>query len=72
MNPTLVRKVIYPAYRALKRDGVLRSGTEMRRIASLEPEEIQQYQLQKMQRLLAYATRHVPITAGSSRTLMSE
>jgi len=60
LNPTLVRKVIYPAYRALKRDGVLRSGTEMRRIASLEPEEIQQYQLQKMQRLLAYATRHVP------------
>jgi phenylacetate-CoA ligase len=60
VNPTLVRKVIYPTYRALKRDEVLRFGAEMRRVASLQPKEIQQYQWQKAQRLIAYAAKHVP------------
>jgi phenylacetate-CoA ligase len=60
MHPLIVRKVLYPAYRALKRDKVLSHLAEMRRVQYLTPDLIRQYQWDKLKRLLEYASRHVP------------
>ena len=60
MNPFLIRKVIYPAYRALKRDDVLRYLGEMRRVQYLEPEEIRAFQWAKLKALLEHAALNVP------------
>ena len=60
MHPTLVRKVLYPAYRALKRDHVLTYLADMRRVQVMEPEEIRKYQWDKLRKLLTYAARQVP------------
>jgi phenylacetate-CoA ligase len=60
MHPALVRKVLYPAYRALKRDKVLAYLEDMRRVQVLEPEEIRKYQWEKVRKILAYAAREVP------------
>lgn len=60
MHPTLVRRILYPAYRALKRDEVLAYLADMRRVQVMEPEEIRKYQWEKLAKLLAYACEHVP------------
>jgi phenylacetate-CoA ligase len=60
MHPALVRKVLYPAYRALRRDRVLAYLEEMRRIQIAPPEEIRRFRWEKLRTLLDYAGRHVP------------
>ena len=60
MNPFLIRKLIYPAYRALKRDNVLRYRDEMRRVQVFEPSEIREYQWRKLRPLLEHAATRVP------------
>jgi phenylacetate-CoA ligase len=60
MNRALVRKILYPAYRALKHDRVYAYLDDMRRIQSLDPEEIRAYNWKKLHTLLDYASRHVP------------
>jgi phenylacetate-CoA ligase len=60
MHPALVRKVLYPAYRALRRDCVLAYLADMRRIQVAEPEEIRRYGWGKLCKLLDYAAGHVP------------
>jgi putative transposase len=40
MNPFLIRKIIYPAYRAIKRDNVLTYLDEMRTVQVMEPEAV--------------------------------
>ena len=39
MNKYLIRKVLFPAYRAIKRDGVLDRLAEMHRIEKLDPDQ---------------------------------
>jgi phenylacetate-CoA ligase len=60
VNPTLVRKVIYPAYRALRRDRVLPFLAEMRRIERSSPDQIRDLQWRKLSALLDRAARQVP------------
>ncbi len=60
MNKYLIRKVLFPAYRALKRDGVLDYLAEMRRVERLEPEEVRAFQWKKLKALLEYSAGHVP------------
>jgi phenylacetate-CoA ligase len=60
MNRFLIRKVLFPAYRALKRDRVLAYLAEMRRVEVMEPGEIRTFQWKKLRKLLEYASTHVP------------
>ncbi len=60
MNPVLIRKFIYPAYRALKRDRVLEYLAEMRRVQVMDPDEIRAFQWAKMKALLEHAALNVP------------
>ena len=60
MDRSLVRKVLYPAYRALKRDSVLTRLAEMRRVQAMEPDAIREYQWEKLRTILTYAAKHVP------------
>jgi phenylacetate-CoA ligase len=60
MNRYLIRKVIYPAYRAIMRDNVLDYLAEMHRVERLEPDEIREFQWKKFKALLEYSARHVP------------
>lgn len=60
MNPTIVRRVIYPAYRRLKRDMVTGFLEDMRRIQIAGMDEAREFQWQKAAALLDHAARHVP------------
>jgi phenylacetate-CoA ligase len=60
MHPAVVRNILYPVYRALKRDRVLSYLGEMRKVQRLEPDEVRRYQWKKLGRLLDYACSHVP------------
>jgi phenylacetate-CoA ligase len=60
VDRSLVRKVLYPAYRALKRDSVLTRLAEMRRVQAMEPDAIREYQWEKLRTILTYAAKHVP------------
>jgi phenylacetate-CoA ligase len=60
MHPAIVRKIVYPAYRAIKHDRVLAYLAEMRRVQTLEPEQILSYQRDKLVKLLMHASKHVP------------
>lgn len=60
MHPAIVRRIIYPVFRALKRDRVLCYLDEMRRVQWLEPEAIRRYQWEKLKKLLDHAWKHVP------------
>ena len=60
MNKYLIRKVLFPAYRAVKRDGVLDRLAEMHRVEKLDPDEIRRFQWEKLKALLEYSARHVP------------
>jgi phenylacetate-CoA ligase len=69
MNPSIIRKIIYPAYRRLRRDRVLAYLDEMHRVQAWEPERIREFQWDKMKRLLAYAAEHVPYYRNLFRSL---
>ena len=60
MHPALVRRILYPAYRALRHDRVLAYLEEMRRIQVAEPEDIRRFRWEKLRTLLDYAARNVP------------
>ncbi len=60
MNKYLIQKVLFPAYRAIKRDQVLNYLAEMHRVERLEPDQIRQFQWKKLKALLEYSARHVP------------
>ena len=60
MNPFLVRRILYPLYRRIKRDRVLAYLREMHRVERLEPAEIRQFQWRKLKRLLEHAAANVP------------
>jgi phenylacetate-CoA ligase len=60
MNRLFTRKVLYPAYRALRRDRVLAYLGEMHQVQCQSPDSITVFQARKLQALLAYAGRHVP------------
>jgi len=60
MNKYLIRKVLFPAYRAVKRDGVLDRLAEMHRVETLHPDQIREFQWKKLKALLEYSARNVP------------
>lgn len=60
MNPYLLRQLVYPAYRMIRRDCVLAYLAEMRSVQAMEPDQIRQFQWNKLSKLLDYASRHVP------------
>ena len=60
MNRYLIRKVLFPAYRAMKRDGVLAYLAEMHRVEKMDPEAIREFQWKKFKHLLEYSAKHVP------------
>ncbi len=60
MNRFFIRKLLYPAYRAIKRDGVLDYLAEMHRVEKLEPEQVREFQWKKFKELLEYSAKHVP------------
>jgi phenylacetate-CoA ligase len=60
MNPLLIRKVIYPLYRAVKRDLVLAGLAEMRRVEKMDRDEIREFQWRKLRPLLEHAAEFVP------------
>jgi len=59
MNRYLLRKIIYPAYRTLRRDNVLRYLDEMHRVQVMERDEIRAFQWAKMKKLLEHAAGNV-------------
>jgi len=69
MNTYIVREVIYPIYRALKRDRVLDFLAEMHRVEVLDPEDVRKFQWAKFKRLLEYAAEHVPYYRGVFKDL---
>jgi len=72
MNRYLIREILYPAYRAIKRDGVLGYLAEMQRLESLEPDQIRQFQWKKFKTLLEYSARHVPYYRNVFKRLGAE
>jgi phenylacetate-CoA ligase len=60
VNSALVREIVYPAYRALKRDRVLEYLADMQRLQTCSADEIRALQWAKMRRLLEHAFLHVP------------
>jgi phenylacetate-CoA ligase len=56
----IVRKILYPLYRALKRDTVLARLQDMRKVQHMDPDQIRQYQWNKVRLLLEHAAEHVP------------
>jgi phenylacetate-CoA ligase len=60
MNRYFIRNVLFPAYRAMKRDSVLERLAGMHRVEKLEPEQIRDFQWKKLKALLEYSARHVP------------
>jgi phenylacetate-CoA ligase len=60
MNRFLLRRVVYPAYRAFRRDRVLDSLAEMTRIQRADPDEVREFQWRKAAPLIAHAAARVP------------
>jgi phenylacetate-CoA ligase len=60
VHPAIIRTLLYPVYRALKRDQVLRYLADMREVQTMEQDRIREYQWDKLHRLLTYAYQHVP------------
>jgi phenylacetate-CoA ligase len=60
MNRFLTRGVLYPLYRAVKQDRVLKYLDDMRRTQRQCPDAIAALQARKLHALLAYAGEHVP------------
>lgn len=60
MNRTVLREVIYPAYRRIKRDNLFGFLAEMRRVQSAPPDEIRDFQWLRLKLLLEHAAKNVP------------
>ena len=60
MNPLLIRKLIYPLYRAAKRDLVLARLAEMRKVEKMDRDEIREFQWRRLRPLLEHAAEFVP------------
>lgn len=60
MNPLVLRGIIYPAYRLLRRDRVSSYIAEFNRTQWLERSELLSYQWSKLARLIEHAYRTVP------------
>lgn len=60
MKGFLIRHMIYPFYRRVKRDHVLDYLHQMRIMQERDPEEIRRFQFDKLKSLLRYAAAHVP------------
>lgn len=60
MNPMIVRKLLYPAYRFIKRDGILPKLRELERKQWLSTDELLALQWTKLKKLLSYAYESVP------------
>lgn len=60
VNRTLVRQVIYPAYRWIKRDNLFALLTDMRRTQRASPDEIRDLQWSRLKLLLDHACKNVP------------
>jgi len=60
VNRFIVREILYPLYRRLKRDRLLTYLEEMRNVQRFGPDEIRQFQWQKLKNLLEYAAAYVP------------
>lgn len=56
----LVGKIIYPAYRAIRRDGLLADLAELERREHLPLEELEEIQARRIRETLAAAYAHVP------------
>jgi phenylacetate-CoA ligase len=69
MNPLLVRKILFPVYRSLKRDNVLGYVAEMRSVQALDPDQVREYQWRKLKEMLEYASKHVPYYRGMFKSL---
>jgi phenylacetate-CoA ligase len=60
MNKAIVRNVLYPGLRMLRRDSVLSMAAEMRMVDRMTPDEIRDFQWRRLKRLLDHASAHVP------------
>lgn len=60
MNPVIVKKVLYPAYRFIKQDKILPKLTELEKNQWLSADAIREFQWSKLKKLLAYASEKVP------------
>ncbi|MBI5056329.1 MAG: aspartate 1-decarboxylase [Nitrospirae bacterium] len=60
MHPSLVKNVIYPAYRFLRRDNVFPTLREFEKNQWLSRDELKELQWVKLKRLLDYAYKNVP------------
>jgi len=79
LHPSIVRNVIYPIYRGLRRDELLPLLEELERAQWLAPEEIEELQWRKLRGLLSSAASYVPyyrelfagagVDAGSVETI---
>jgi len=60
MNRTIIRRLVYPTYRRLKRDMVLGFLADMHRIERADLDEAREFQWLKVMALLDHAAKHVP------------
>jgi phenylacetate-CoA ligase len=60
MNRLLIRRVLYPAYRAAKRDAVLSRLREMKEVERGGADAVRALQSRKMRDLVRHAASHVP------------
>ncbi len=60
MNPSLVRNIIYPAYRFIQRDGVFSTLKELERNQWLSGNDLKNLQVEKLKQLLDYTYKNVP------------
>lgn len=60
MNPRIVRKILYPAYRFIKQDKILPKLTELEKNQWLSTDAIREFQWSKLKKLLAYAHEKIP------------
>jgi phenylacetate-CoA ligase len=60
LSPALVRKVIYPVYRKLRRDGLFEALDELEGNQWLSPHELKELQWSRLVDFLRHITTHVP------------
>jgi phenylacetate-CoA ligase len=60
VNRTIVRRVLYPGFRSLRRDRVLSILAEMREVDKMNPDQVRDLQWKKLKRVLEHASLHVP------------
>ncbi len=60
MNPVIVRKIIYPAYRLIRHDNVYPAVKELEKNQWLSGKELQDLQWEKLTQLMDYSYKNVP------------